>query len=95
MPTAQNHSFNVLLSPDEFAQLTYIARHNRRSRGAVIRESIRSHYLMITTSHPLCATGARCTCPQIAPIPSTIHPYPTAPAPEPTTQQHTHRGTTL
>ena len=68
MSNPRSKSFNVLLSPEEHAQLSWIARGTRVSQGHVLRQSLAATYAMLRTGCPVCATGGRCMCPHLVQV---------------------------
>ncbi len=70
--TIKPHSFNVLLSFEEFDQLTVLARALDCSRGRAIRVAIRAAFTMKCNRIPTCADGRSCYVPQMHPIPPPV-----------------------
>jgi len=61
----RTHRFNVMLSDDEFAQLTALAARQQRTRGAVLRLLLGIGHSSCIEGIMLCGTGARCMVPHV------------------------------
>jgi len=64
------HSFNVLLSIEDYQDLTQMAVNSRLSRSNVIRQAIRARYLMSQQAVPTCGDGTPCRVPHMHPQPA-------------------------
>jgi len=66
LPT-RPHTFNVMLSGQETAQLEALAKHAGVSKGAVVRSLLRAANAHTFKGLASCANGQRCLCPQLQP----------------------------
>lgn len=77
MPSNPNKtSFNVLLTQEEHAKLSELARLESISRGAIVRRLIASLFAMRREGCPVCASGHPCLVPH-------MHGRPTVPLEKP------------
>ena len=63
------HSFNILMSEDEFEALTRLANNAGMSRGGLVRSLIRGRRQMEERGMRICANGQMCGYPQMYPPP--------------------------
>lgn len=56
----RTHSFNLLLSTTEIAQLAHLAEQRNCSEPALIRSALNAAYRMAFQATPTCADGSRC-----------------------------------
>jgi hypothetical protein len=61
----KGHSFNVLMPPVLFDELSVIAHVAHISRGQAVRQLVHRAYLMIAQDLPLGADGSKCFVPQM------------------------------
>lgn len=69
----KKHSFNVMLSKDEFEKMTDLGKHLGMHRSQVVRTAILNRWEMTCKGNPLCADGTRCRVAHLHP------PVPRAP----------------
>lgn len=74
----KSHSFNVLLSEQEYASLDKLAHDTHCARSFIVRQSIRWRVDMQLDGTPICASGQRCFAPHMhhPPIQKQQHPNP-------------------
>ncbi len=79
-----NHSYNVLFTPNQYKRLTSLAIELDLPRAFVIRNAVMAYYNMACNQIPTCADGRKCLCPH-------LHPAPLLPqTPPPPTKDSTH-----
>ena len=66
LPT-RPHTFNVMLSLQESAQLEALAKNGGITKGAVVRSLLRAANAHTFKGIASCANGQRCLCPQLQP----------------------------
>ena len=63
----RTHSFNVLMSPEEYDRLVQVAAAQELPKSEVIRKLITSLHFMLLQGAPTCASGQRCFVPHLHP----------------------------
>lgn len=76
--SAKRHSFNVLLTRQEYEQLDKLANKTRCAKSFIIRQALHWRFDMVVNGTPLCASGQRCFAPHLHQPPQP----PQAPDPE-------------
>lgn len=81
------HSFNVILSLEQYQRLEALAKQLEIPKGQVIRSAFLRLYNHVILNQPTCANGQRCYVPQMhPPAPLPVHaqqlPLPGAPPPQ-------------
>ncbi len=71
------------MEPDESNMLVALKDLLHVSKGHIIRELIRAHYMMEIGGIPQCANGRRCSCPQLVMTPPAPAFSPPLPTPKP------------
>jgi len=61
----KKHSFNVLLSEQEYVALDKLAHDTHCARSFIIRQCLQWRFEMHTAGTPLCASGQRCFAPHL------------------------------
>ncbi len=64
------HSFNALLSAEDYALLSQLAELERTNMSVIIRQSIRWRHAFAISHAPTCSNGHLCLMPQMHPKPS-------------------------
>ena len=62
------HQFNVLLSDEEMAMLSFMETKASTNKSIVTRQAIRYRYLMEIEGVPTCANGRACHVPHMHPV---------------------------